>query len=679
MPAAAFAAGRGARRRGSRARPMSRHAATSRRAAALAVRRVLDGATLPAALAAVADDAPTRGHALVQELAYGTLRHWGRLAALAAGARGQAARRPEARRAGRGGALPARPHARAAVCRRRSRGRCRRARCAPAGQGAGQRDAAPVPARTRRAERRRWRAASPVARWSYPRWWIGRVEADHPAHWRADPGGRQRAAAADAAREPPGDDARRAARALRRARASTPTPVGEVGHHRDASRARWPSCRASPKARSRCRTPARSWPRRCSSVARRHARARRLRRARRQDHAHRRAGRRRAHGARRRRRAPARGSRENLERLRLASDACASRSGDAGDPAAWWDGRPFDRILADVPCTASGIVRRHPDGKWLRRKTDIASFAAQQRRILAGLWPLLAPGGLLLYATCSVFAAENELQISEFLQDAPGGVARNHQLSGRMSRMQAANSCLRGTAQATIRTASSTRCSARADRLVRAAGGRRRPPSPDPLPTSPIAGMPSLLLRRRLLVLARSAACSRRARARGHHPRSSRPSCGSRKARCCSTPSSTSQFNPTLEEALQKGIPLYFVLEFELTRSRWYWLDEKVAQTVAHVARVVQRAHAAVPSSRSGLLAQTFNSLEEVERYIGRVTSRPVASGERARRRARATRRRSGCGSTSTSCRSRSRSTRSRRANGRWRPIGIGGVVTCCP
>ena len=107
--------------------------------------------------------------------------------------------------------------------------------------------------------------------------------------------------------------------------------------------------------------------------------------------------------------------RDNLARMRLASDRIRTLVGDAGDPSGWWDGRRFDRILADVPCTASGIVRRHPDGKWLRRKSDIAAFGAQQRRILAGLWPLLAPDGLLLYTTCSVFASENDLQISDFL------------------------------------------------------------------------------------------------------------------------------------------------------------------------------------------------------------------------------------------------------------------------
>jgi 16S rRNA (cytosine967-C5)-methyltransferase len=107
--------------------------------------------------------------------------------------------------------------------------------------------------------------------------------------------------------------------------------------------------------------------------------------------------------------------RDNLARQKLGSDRVRIAVGDAGDPSGWWDGRAFDRILADVPCTASGIVRRHPDGKWLRRKSDIASFGAQQRRILAGLWPLVAPHGLMLYATCSVFAAENELQIIDFL------------------------------------------------------------------------------------------------------------------------------------------------------------------------------------------------------------------------------------------------------------------------
>ncbi len=88
--------------------------------------------------------------------------------------------------------------------------------------------------------------------------------------------------------------------------------------------------------------------------------------------------------------------------------------GDAGDPATWHDGRLFDRILADVPCSASGIVRRHPDVRWLRRASDIPALVGEQRRILDALWPLLAPGGELLYVTCSIFPEEGEEQARWF-------------------------------------------------------------------------------------------------------------------------------------------------------------------------------------------------------------------------------------------------------------------------
>lgn len=106
---------------------------------------------------------------------------------------------------------------------------------------------------------------------------------------------------------------------------------------------------------------------------------------------------------------------ENLKRLRCDSSRVQVVLGDAGTPEAWWDGRPFDRILADVPCTAAGVVRRHPDIKWLRRETDIESFARQQSRLLDALWGCLAKGGVLLYATCSIFEAENEARIATFL------------------------------------------------------------------------------------------------------------------------------------------------------------------------------------------------------------------------------------------------------------------------
>ncbi len=103
---------------------------------------------------------------------------------------------------------------------------------------------------------------------------------------------------------------------------------------------------------------------------------------------------------------------ENLARLALEAQLqCA----DAGDLDAWWDGNMVDRVLLDVPCSASGVVRRHPDIKWLRRQEDIAGFAVQQRRLLEALWRVVAGGGKLLYVTCSVFREENQQQVDWFL------------------------------------------------------------------------------------------------------------------------------------------------------------------------------------------------------------------------------------------------------------------------
>ena len=106
----------------------------------------------------------------------------------------------------------------------------------------------------------------------------------------------------------------------------------------------------------------------------------------------------------------------NLERLGLRAEI---RIGDACSPEQWWDARAYDRIIADVPCSASGVVRRHPDVKWLRRASDIALFAERQRAMLAALWRLLAPGGKLLYATCSVFRQENEELVAAFVGSEP--------------------------------------------------------------------------------------------------------------------------------------------------------------------------------------------------------------------------------------------------------------------
>lgn len=110
---------------------------------------------------------------------------------------------------------------------------------------------------------------------------------------------------------------------------------------------------------------------------------------------------------------------ENIERLQAQAKIIAA---DASDPAAWWDGKPYQRILADVPCSATGVVKRHPDIKWLRRAEDIPGFAEQQLQILLALWPLLAEGGKLLYATCSIFREENQEVVDAFLQQQADAV-----------------------------------------------------------------------------------------------------------------------------------------------------------------------------------------------------------------------------------------------------------------
>jgi 16S rRNA (cytosine967-C5)-methyltransferase len=112
---------------------------------------------------------------------------------------------------------------------------------------------------------------------------------------------------------------------------------------------------------------------------------------------------------------------DTLHRLHLHAEVKAA---DARQTAVWWDGRPFDAILLDAPCSASGIVRRHPDIRWLRRADDLSALTRIQAELLHTLWPLLKPGGRLVYATCSIFKAEGQHQIDAFLQRLPPGVAR---------------------------------------------------------------------------------------------------------------------------------------------------------------------------------------------------------------------------------------------------------------
>lgn len=121
-----------------------------------------------------------------------------------------------------------------------------------------------------------------------------------------------------------------------------------------------------------------------------------------------------------------------LQRLGLSARLIA---GDATHPGDWWDSKRFDRILVDAPCSGTGVIRRHPDIRWLRRRGDIDRLVATQRRILEALWPLLEPNGILVYATCSLLKAENDEQARAFLErhadargidntDAPGRPAR---------------------------------------------------------------------------------------------------------------------------------------------------------------------------------------------------------------------------------------------------------------
>jgi 16S rRNA (cytosine967-C5)-methyltransferase len=112
---------------------------------------------------------------------------------------------------------------------------------------------------------------------------------------------------------------------------------------------------------------------------------------------------------------------ETLNRVQLQATLTAA---DARETDRWWDGRPFDAILLDAPCTASGVVRRHPDVRWLRRPDDVVALGRIQAQLLDALWPLLKPGGRLVYATCSVFKPEGQGQIDAFLQRQPPGGAR---------------------------------------------------------------------------------------------------------------------------------------------------------------------------------------------------------------------------------------------------------------
>jgi len=139
---------------------------------------------------------------------------------------------------------------------------------------------------------------------------------------------------------------------------------------------------------------------------------------------------------------------ENLDRLGLDATLIAA---DASNPSKWWDGKPFDAILLDAPCSASGVIRRHPDIKHLRRASDIEELAGIQATLLAALWPLLQPGGRLLYVTCSVLAAENEEVVAQFLETTDNAreddMLQNYNIRDLMRDKACGHQVLPGTAE----------------------------------------------------------------------------------------------------------------------------------------------------------------------------------------------------------------------------------------
>jgi len=385
----------------------------SQRQAADAVVRVMGGSTLDRALEATGADA-TPARAFVHELAYGTLRHWGtleaivrslahkpiadtRLVAILAVALYQLEH------------LAAEPHA---VVDRA---------VAAAGDAVRPQAKGLANALLRRYLRERdvllARATStPVARWSHPRWWISRVRADWPAHWeRILSAGNERPPLTLRANRRAGSRDALAARFAEGGIACA--PVGDAGlivaparpvrelpgfdegafSVQDAGAqlaAPLLGARDGERVLDACAAPGGKATHvleladvELTALDSDEGRLARVR--------------------------------ENLARLRLSGARTRVVAGDASSPATWWDGRPYDRILIDVPCTASGIVRRHPDVKWLRRASDVAAFAARQRAMLDALWGCLARGGTLLYATCSVFVEENEAQAAAFAARAP--------------------------------------------------------------------------------------------------------------------------------------------------------------------------------------------------------------------------------------------------------------------
>ena len=376
---------------------------------ALAVMRVFEGTRLQDALALVDEADGSRGRTLVHELAYGTLRHWGTLDAIV----DRLARKPigdpllrtlvavalyqlEHTRAPAFAIVDRAVHAAGAAVRPEAKGL--------------------VNALLRRFLRERddlLRAvlSSDVARFSYPGWWIERVRRDHPDRWQEilDAGNAHAPLMLRVNRRA----SSRVALARRFAEAgidsrevfdcalmlATPRPVAGLPGFAEG----WFSVQDLAAQHAAPLLDVRDGMRVLDACAAPGGKTTHLLEiadvdllAIDND--------------------PTRIARieENVARLRLGERRLRLVAGDAGDPASWWDERPFDRILLDAPCTASGVVRRHPDAKWRHRESDVERFARGQDRLLDALWPLLARGGKILYATCSVFAAENRERAAAF-------------------------------------------------------------------------------------------------------------------------------------------------------------------------------------------------------------------------------------------------------------------------
>ncbi len=385
--------------------------------AARTVGCVLDGSTLPAALAGIAPSeagAPGRRRALVLELCFGTLRHWGTLDALVR----KLAAKP----------LPDRElHCLVAVALYQL-GHTRAPPFAVVDHAVNAAAVISRPAaralvnallRRYLRERAVLDAAvgdDPVARWSHPKWWIDRVRQDHPGDWETILGAgntrpplalrvnprittREALLAAFAEAGVAAHAAGAAGILVEPAR-----PIHELPGYGDGAfsvqdlgaQLAAPLLRLAPGLRvlDACAAPGGKTTHIAEladvDVVALDSEETRLARV-----------------------------RENLARLRLAGSRIHVLVGDAAEPVGWWDGRPFDRVLVDVPCTASGVVRRHPDAKWLRRDTDVANFARRQACLLDVLWSCLARDGLMLYSTCSVFTDENEAQIAAFVARHP--------------------------------------------------------------------------------------------------------------------------------------------------------------------------------------------------------------------------------------------------------------------